>query len=427
MKSLWFVVEHKSNTEKLFSPMTNEFLKRQTTNDKLHTLSKKSRLLVLISVITFIKIIIVVFFIHSIKLFEVNDVAISMLKTGKMSYVSAAGQIYYDYQFPVYPFFIYLIYFLFGIHYKLVILFNLFLSSLTVYFFYFVLKNFFNGIEKLKKHINIILFLSVLTLLVDPEITYYTIKNIHPFAIDLFLSIFSLYMMFKYIKKPCTTNLIFYSFTLGIAVLDRTTLICTTFPFVILVLKNESFKRIFKIFIICFSIASLPSATWMLRNHNLTKTFSLNSSTYKNLFIGTIEESDGTAYLPNGKNYYSVFSKKEFDDFQKMTTQEQINFYKSKYLKKLRNKPISVIKMFFIKLKNFWIFPKNIGTEYSNRIKTLIPLYKTKCLLTLLFLIIAILSLKNKIWLFLSYPVLLSLMQSVFYVETRHRMLIEPF
>jgi hypothetical protein len=267
----------------------------------------------------------------------------------------------------------------------------------------------------------------VLTLLVHPAITYYTIKNIHPFALDLFLSVMSLYMMFKYIEKPNSRNLILYSLILGIAVLDRNTLICTAFPFAILIFKNESLKRAFKILIICFIIASLPTALWMLRNYNLTKTFSLNSSFYKNLFIGTIEESEGTAYLPNGQNYYSVFSKKEFSDYQKMTAQEQINFYKNKYSEKLRNKPLSVVKMFFVKLKNFWLFRKNVGAEYSNRIKIFIPLYKIRCLIILFFLLVAIIVLKNKTWLLLSYPVLLSLMQSVFYVETRHRMLIEPF
>ena len=145
------------------------------------------RILFIISSLAFIaKAIFILFFIHEPEKFEVHDIALNMLSTGEMKYF-LNGQMNYDYQFPVYPFLLFLIYKLFGTDFHTALFFNLFISSLTVFFAYPVFKWFLNyfKVNLSVKSVERISLLSCIAILFHPLLIYYSICIIHPFSLDL--------------------------------------------------------------------------------------------------------------------------------------------------------------------------------------------------------------------------------------------------
>ena len=105
---------------------------------------------------------------------------------------------------------------------------------------------------------------------------------------------------------------------------------------------------------------------------------------------------------------------------------EQSDYFFEKYLQTCIKNPMLVIKMFVVKLKNFWFFREGIGTEYSPAIKAWIPLYKGFYLVMLSLSLFFLIKGKKDALVIFSIPVALSLFHAVFYVETRHRVMIEP-
>ena len=386
-------------------------------------------LILVISVVFLIKAAIILFFLKSIRCFEVNEIAINICRTGEMKYFFN-GQINYNYQFPVYPILIYLIYAAFGIHYKLVLLFNLILNSLTAYFLYFVFKefiSFFRNSEAIGKWSKSIVFISTVGFLVHPLITYYAIAVIHSFTLDCFFSIVLLLQMFRFGKLPGKGNLVIYSFLFGLAVLSRTTTIVLIIPFIIL--SSSKFRKIdtIKYLSIILFVAFAILSTWIIRNYIRDKSLMINSGLGQDLWIGVQEQTEGTTQMPYGKNYYNLLSKDELMRIPEMNAARQNEFFMHKYWIIIKNDPLHIVKMFCIKIKNFWYFRTGLGSDYEKYIKNYIIIYKSSYLLCLVFTIISILMLKSQILFLLSYPICLSVMQSLVYVETRHRIIIEPF
>ena len=73
----------------------------------MHSNQNSKKQLFLLIIFAFIcKVLFVVFFIDSAKLWEVNDIALNLLRTGEMKYFHD-GKMNYNYQFPIYPFFVF--------------------------------------------------------------------------------------------------------------------------------------------------------------------------------------------------------------------------------------------------------------------------------------------------------------------------------
>jgi hypothetical protein len=393
-------------------------------------MSEKSKLLTLISIIFLLKGFYIFLFVHEINLLEDHEIAMNLLTTGEMKYLHNSN-VNYNYQFPVYPFLLFIVYKICGVSYKCALLLNLLLSSATAYFLFYVLKDFFyrfNLPEKIQKHSELILFSSVAFFLLHPLITYYTVKNVHPFSLNLFFVAAVLFLMLRFFKENTPGNLIIYSVVLGAGLLDRTTLITTMTPFVLLTFINYPVRNSVKTILVVICIVVLMNVPWLIRNYQITHTLSLTSSVGENMWIGTLEETEGTTQMSTGKTYYDILKKDTLlNNISHLPPTEQNSLYMKKYFEILKKDPLHVIKMFFIKLKNFWLFRKNIGVDYSLAIKNYILLYKVYYLITLVLALMALFLLKKKALVYISFPIALSVMQSLVYVETRHRLIIEPF
>ncbi|MBL4656319.1 MAG: hypothetical protein JKY33_10905 [Bacteroidia bacterium] len=271
-----------------------------------------------------------------------------------------------------------------------------------------------------------IVFASVAALLIHPGISYYAIFNVHPFSMNMFFLFLSLFFMFRYLNQSSFMNLILYAIAVGLSALDRVTILVAVIPFFVYSFQERKVKSVIKNTIIIVSVTFLIILPWSIRNYQVDGFFGLSSMTGKTMWKGIIEGSEGSNYLKSGKNYHTAMTPAEMKLMETMTASEQNTYFMKKWMKTVTKRPIHVIKMYFVKLKNFWWFRSQIGNEHSEALKKWIPLYKTGYGFVLLLCAFACLKNRKKILPLLTIPVALSLVQALFYVETRHRLIIEP-
>lgn len=393
----------------------------------MNDLIKAKKILLTIVISWFIIRVISLFFISQFKLFEVHDIAVNMVKTGEMKYF-LNGQMNYNYQFPVYPFLLFIIYKIFGIVPELGEVLNCIFHSLTAVFGFCIFNWFSENckIKTIRKNTATISLLASIGILFHPLINYYTLLIIHPFSLDLLLITLSVFYMINYFKNPGRKNILIFGIVFGITLLNRITFIVLILPFFIFIILNDSVNEGIKRSIIVLLIGFLFLVPWLYRNYTIYQKLSINSSLGQNLWLGIQDKTGGSAYLPDGNNYYQLIPLEEWNIISKLNSVEQSDYFFEKYKQTAISNPMFLLKMYFVKLKNFWFFREGIGTEYNDQIKKWIPFYKYGYIIVLLFSIYFVIKVKKDALIISSIPVALSLVHAIFYVETRHRIIIEP-
>ena len=367
------------------------------------------------------------FFVSGIQVWEDHDIALNFIATGEQ-FCDSDGARFFAYQFPVYPFLIACMYKLFGVYPVAAIALNIFLNgcaALILYLFILDFIQYFLKTSPLARYRDKIALAAVLIFLLHHAINYYVLYNVHPFALDSLLLFMCLWRMMRFVLNPVFKNLVLYAVVLGFTMLDRTSLVVVLFPLLILALRDFGFRKTAGFFSVIVLLSSLIVLPWLIRNYYKEGIVGFESSIAKDLWKGSMREGEGSSYLTSGKNYYPSLSSEEIHGLGKMSSKQQYNFFSDKYLDILINDPKHVCKMYFVKLKNFWLFRDRIGSDYSADLRTLLPFYKIFYLCVLLFSVLSLFIVRGSLILF-SVPFFLSLLQSVFYVETRHRMIIEP-
>ena len=373
-----------------------------------------------------VKLLVLFYFVHNFQLWEDHYIALNILKE-KSFYIYSDGIKCYSYQFPVYPFLLAVIYFISGISPITVAIFHIILSSFTAWFIYKVclfFTEYFQVSEWILRKKNTVAFFSALWFILHPAIVYYSLIQIHPFTLDIFMLFFSLYLMTKYIENK--NYLPFYILTIGLTVLTRGTLVVSTIPLVIILWEKEGFIKITKQILIIGLLAFLTNTPWLIRNYYKDGIIGYQSIAPRNLWVGSLKNGEGSNYLLNGKNYYQELSQADIVALQKLNPKEQYDFFTDKWKKNISDDPIGFAKLFLLKLNNFWFFRQHIGNEYSDTLKKMIPVYKMVYLIILLLACIAVFFMGWRVIALICIPIVLSLMQAFFYVETRHRLIIEP-
>lgn len=380
--------------------------------------------LCLISVVllSVLKIIIVFSFSAHIQVWEVHEIALNLLCTGKFRYLHD-GVWNYNYQFPIYPCALYILYVVFGNSAIAAVLFNIFLFGITCWLAFSVFIKWLRQANIDSERANKIVFFSILLLQLHPLIAYYTVIQVHPFVMDLFFSLLVLFFMQRFLENRSKAQLLIFGLVFSLALLNRPTLIALAAPLLFSISFN--LKKIFTYAVFVLLLSVFPIA-WLIRNYVVTKEISMNSSLAQNLWIGTLEGSEGTATFGDGRTFYDAMTKDEQLAYSKMNISQRSSFFSEKYKERLREQPLSVVKMFFVKGKNFWFFRKAIGDNYPEKVQSYIIFYKILYLIVLLGSLASVLYLRRSWIVIFSYPLMLSILQSLVYVETRHRLLIEP-
>jgi hypothetical protein len=363
------------------------------------------------------------FFLPNPQLFENHSIALNFLQTGTMFY-ELDGNIDYNHQFPLYDSFLIGMYSLFGVQTKLVLIAHILINAFTVLLVIKLTKKILNSIVNAPHWIS---YATGLMILVHPYLTFHQLQSIHPLTFDVFFATASLYFSFRFFEKPTTKNALLFSVIFGLTLLERFTLVVTILPVFILVIQQYGFTRItvkkisflFSIGVISFSLFLAP---WMYRNYLHTNRFEMTSGTYRYLWVGSLSETEGTNNLINGDSYYELLPQQP-TQWNQLSFEEQMNFYKTSYLKTLNDQPFHIAKMWGIKIKNFFWFSSVSGDSYKHNVYSWgIIVYKFSRFGLLIGAFLGLLFYWKYMKSWLSALVALAILQSFFYTESRHIM-----
>ena len=272
-----------------------------------------------------------------------------------------------------------------------------------------------------------VLWVCVLAVLLHPLISYYSMNNVHPFSFDMLMFYLPLLLTARYFHRGSRTmDLVLLGVLTGLVLLTRTVLIVNLLPFVTIAATRSDWRSTLRRTAFVLLTALLVSGPWLIRNYVLDGIVGYTSTTGEILWKGSLGNSDGSNVLSDGRTYTADLSDRDRQILYALSVAGQNRFFLQRYFETLRSKPSQVMRMFVVKLKNFFWFRTLIGNDYTVSIRRFIPLYEVTYAAVLL---LALLSIPRVGWpsLFVwSVIVGLGLFQSVFYVETRHRVVIEP-
>lgn len=385
------------------------------------------QLFFVVGVLSVLKFLYCLLFINDFNLFEDHSIAVNIANTGEF-FIFWDGVNNYTFQFPIFPYTVSILYKIFGIKPLAVIVLNLILNFFTAILLYKVFSFFFRYFklpETMPDKCSAVINLSILLFAFHPVINYYALYNVHPFSMDLFFLFATLYTCCDYYCLRTTKKLLIAGLITGLAIMDRATLGLAALPLFFLLWKEEGLVLSVKKVSIIFITGVFVCLPWLIRNYNTDGIIGFESTAGRNLWKGVLSNSEGSCYLLNGKDYYSI-EEQYLNTINKLSPKEQNQFFVDRFMEIWTKHPKHAAKMYLLKLRNFWLFRPQIGNEYSASIQRYIPVYLTGYFVALALSLLALFMIgKRSLYLF-SLPLGLSFFQSFFYVETRHRLIIEP-
>ncbi len=246
-----------------------------------------------------------------------------------------------------------------------------------------------------------------------PGLVIYSATKAHPLTFDALFFGLALLQALRIAGRPTLRRFIVFGLIVGLGTLSRGTIVIFL-PIAGLWLLAITPKRNWPNAIRNLIVAGLCSAAiiapWTIRNSVLHHQFVfLLTTDAEDFWRGNNPHATGGSYLDNGTLVIDTLSSQ--DDF-------------------IRASPSSFVRLFLTKLYQFWWFAPQTGIEYPTAWRNLYLLYYV------LVLFLALLGVWRTIrvgppashfaMLILVFLVALSILQSLYYVEGRHRWGIEP-
>lgn len=360
------------------------------------------------------------FFLSPDHLFEPHTMAEEWIRSGEFKY-HYLGAWNYTFQFPVYTALVAAFYLL-GLGPDAVLVFQVCCGTATAWIIYRMALIVCEGRSYSR---SVALAAAVLTGL-NPFLAYYQVRVLHPFAWDTFLAM-ALLLAAMTVRSERRGQVIALFALAGFVMLDRPTLIVFLLPFVWRERRFLFGLRELPLKVLLIVVMILPLAGWSFRNQSVTGRWELNSVTQQMLWMGIQEGTEGGGHLPNGDNYLYLLSVPERHAVLALDPPGQSAFFQRKRKAELDAKPGLWYTMFAVKLKSFWLFRSHLGMGHDMPGMQLVALMYKVYAAVLFVLLLAALALRNiHVNVMLFAALALSVGQSLFYFETRHRLLIEP-
>ena len=324
---------------------------------------------------------------------------------------------------PLYPFFCSFIYQLNAHSQTSVILIQILLSCLTCVLIFRLSRFFFNDLTS---------FIAGLLVSFHPGLIIYSIR-LHPLTIDVFLLVCLVIIFVHAIYSNRLLYFVLLGIACGLILYTRTVLlIFILLNLLIYVLRSRDKMRSIKMSLLVVLIMFLIVFPWTVRNYLIVKKLVFVQNSGEVFWRGNNINATGTSYTSDGAYIFNTASKKFKNTILNADNEiVQDKIFWKQGVSFITKNPYRFIKLTFLKLRYFWWFSPQQGREYP---VYYFYAYRIFYLLCLCFGLIGlwhmVFSLDVKIKLFLLISVILfvsvSFMHSFFYVEGRHRWLIEP-
>lgn len=266
---------------------------------------------------------------------------------------------------------------------------------------------------------------------VDPALVYYDVTRVHPLGLQALLLSVALLAFVALLDAPRWTVFLLAGLATGSAAYERGTIVFFVPAALILVkLRHGLPLRSWGRMIIVFGIGVLViHAPWLVRNYVVYgKPVFIMTASPELLWIGNNPNATGTALGNSGRPMLDetsqAFREKIFAADE--LTQQQI--FREELLRFMATQPVNALKLFMRKFYYSWWFSPQSGREHPS---WALPLYKPVYALILLAALwgsLVGLARAGRLYVvtLLLFLLVISLGQSLFFVEGRHRMALIP-
>ncbi|MBU1007072.1 MAG: glycosyltransferase family 39 protein [Candidatus Omnitrophica bacterium] len=334
------------------------------------------------------------------------------------------GATHYSSVPPLYPFICAGIYALTNHSYLAVQLFQIILSCLVVLAIYIIGKNVFNR--------KVGLLAAFLTTF-HPGLMIYTIWKIHPLLLDSFLILLVVLVFLKACTKLSLWKAFLSGAIIGLTMLTRSTVgLFLPFGIAYLALSQNVNKKKLLIFSCALLISTaLIIAPWIVRNYSIHKQIIFTTATGELLWRGNNIEASGSSYLVSGKTVTETMPKDLAEKIYGKSELVQRDVFMKEAFGFIKKNPDQAIKLFVKKFYHYWWFSPQSGILY---LKSWLSIYKIYYTIIIMLGGIGLYKafcihdprVLQGVCLLLLMLLAISLAQSLFYVEGRHRWAIEP-
>ena len=380
--------------------------------------------LAIILVSAIVRLVIFEFFTKdSVEVFEYNRIAENMLAGQGYSF-EHLGSEYKTFAAPLYPFLIFSIYKLIGPNPDYVIYAQIILSLLASTVIFFIAMRIADYGTSLMA-----LALSAF----HPALIVYSVKKIHALPLDIFLYTLVILFIIKLKEDASIKNAVLAGLAASIAALARPSILIFL-PFALLWFfwacgKRFAAKAVTATLMIL--LTAMPVSGWIIRNYRVHKQFILSSTCDAEVFWrGNNPNATGASYGEDGVTVLET-DRELYNKIKTLSELEKRTFFGEKSTEFIRNNPGKFARLFFRKLYYFWWFSPVSGFMYPSYYLMAYKLFYVLVLFTAVSGIIFLLYKRDKtnaknVILLLLFLLSISIFQSIYYVEGRHRWLVEP-
>ncbi len=278
-------------------------------------------------------------------------------------------------------------------------------------------------------------FLAALLTAFHPGFIYYDVFNLMPASMDSLLIATAVWLLIKCREKPTALSMSLVGASIGLGALSRGVIgaLLPFFSVYFIIFTRHLLKEKIRFIIILWVAAFIVIGPWVVRNYIVHKEFILiSSASGEALYRGNNPTAPGTSLTADGRSVGELWPKEVKDKIATLDEIGQKKFFEKEALSFIKNNPIAFLKLYLKKVYYFWWFSPQSGKIYPKPYLMIYRiLYSPLLALALLGVVLALVfgdeNIKDSTWLILFAFMSICFTQSLFYVEGRHKWLIEPF
>jgi len=268
-----------------------------------------------------------------------------------------------------------------------------------------------------------------------PGLIIYNVSKAHPLTFDALFFTVAVLQAFRLRERTTVRRAIELGVILGLGTLSRATLIIflpLTAMWLIWVLRKDSLKLVVRAIVVAGLCTTAIVIPWTIRTSLLHHQFVFMLTTdAEDFWRGNNPNATGSTYATADKTELDMLTPQELADLLRQPDEvAQAHWFTARSHAFIREHPREFVRLTALKLLHFWWIAPQTGLLYP---RSWFFAYLVYYVLVLLLAIIGAWSIcrtgklaRQQLLLMAVFLLALSLLQSLYYVEGRHRWAVEP-
>jgi 4-amino-4-deoxy-L-arabinose transferase-like glycosyltransferase len=263
-----------------------------------------------------------------------------------------------------------------------------------------------------------------------PGLVYYSVVNSDPLPLNAWLVFLIAAALLPLADDPRPAKALGPGALIGLSLLTRGTTLLLLPVAAVWLLFTAGWRRTAAPLAVLLLVPSVMVTPWLLRNWTAMGAPAMTSTGGEMLWWGNNPEASGGIEAVDGRNMRDGMPP-AVRAVLAASPRELVHdrAFRDEALRFIRTDPAAFAALLLRKLGQFWWFGPFSGKEYPRWFLALYkPLYALELILAMAGVVVAIRSRhRATAWLLLTVPLAISVFQSLFYVQGRHRWMVESF